>query len=304
MNSSSDLMIALEGAMKEASAKREQWFKEHPGEELKDVCPLCGGTGVKRIYKDIEGNDRGYSERYEPGSYEYVVPCSCVKAGMSQQYRNNKHFSSVPNMYQDATFKTFRTDIYKSMDSKQLANIAKNEAMMFVHRFDKFAEMGICLYLWSKARGSGKSRLASTIANELTAKGVRSKFVGASALLSEIQASWDDKDTSTHKIIENYIKPNLLIIDDLGEKGNKEWINNNMFLIIDKRYQERKPTVFTSNYDIMELPLDTRLTDRLTETCRNIKLPNESIRQNQKSRVNEIFGMISRGESVEDVQLG
>ena len=304
MSNSSDLMIALDGAMKEAKHKREQWFKEHPGEELKEVCPLCGGTGVKRVYKDIEGNDRSYLERYEPGSYEYVEPCSCVKAGMSQQYKNNKNFSSVPNMYSDATFKTFQTDIYKSMDSKQIANIAKHEAMAFAQKFDKCAEQGICLYLWSKARGSGKSRLASTICNELTAKGVRSKFVGASALLSEIQASWDDKDTSTHKIIENYIKPNLLVIDDLGEKGNKEWINNNMFLIIDKRYQERKPTVFTSNYDIMELPLDTRLTDRLTETCINIKLPNESIRQNQKNRVNEIFGMICRGESVEDVQLG
>jgi DNA replication protein DnaC len=186
------------------------------------------------------------------------------------------------------------------MDSKQLAAIAKNQAMSFVAKFDECAEQGICLYLWSKARGSGKSRLASTIANELTSKGIRNKFVGASALLDEIQSSWDDKETSTHKIIKNYIEPKILIIDDLGERGNKEWINNNLFLIIDKRYQDKKPTVFTSNYDIMNLPLDTRMTDRLTETCLNIELPNESIRQNQKSKVSDMFNKIVRGESDEN----
>lgn len=302
MNSSSDLMIALEGAMKEAAAKREAWYREHPDEkEKRDVCPLCGGIGIERIYKDIDGIDREYSRRYDAGSYEYCIPCSCVKAGMSQQFINNKRFSSVPNMYKDAVFKNFSTDIYKSMDSKQLASIAKHTSESFVYKFQQMSEQGIGLYIWSKARGSGKSRLASTIANELTGRGNRSKFVSASGLLSEIQSSWDDKEVSTHKVIENYIKPNLLIIDDLGEKGNKEWINNNLFLIIDKRYQEKKPTVFTSNYDIMELPLDTRMTDRLTEMCVNVRLPNESIRQVKKSQVDELFNKIARGEVVKDV---
>lgn len=293
----SDLMNALEGAMREAKAKKDRWYREHPdGKEQIEICPLCGGTGVRKIYRDIDGNDRTYAERNDPGSYEYCVPCNCVKDGMSELFRNNKRFSNVPNMYKDAIFKNFSTDVYKSMDSKQLASIAKHQAESFVYKFKQMSEQGISLYIWSKARGSGKSRLASTIANELTNSGNRSKFVSASALLSEIQSSWDDKEISTHKIIENYIKPNLLIIDDLGEKGNKEWINNNLLLIIDKRYQERKSTVFTSNFDIMDLPLDTRMTDRLTEMCVNIRLPNESIRQIQKSRADELFHKIARGE--------
>lgn len=296
--SNSDLMNALEGAMREAAAKRERWYKEHPDATGQDnVCQLCGGTGIRRIYKDIDGNDRTYAERYDSGSYEYVVPCSCVKAGMSEQFMNNKRFSNVPKLYKDATFKNFSPDAYRNMSSKQLASIALHAAIMFVTRFENFAEHGMCMYIWSKARGSGKTRLASTIANELTAKGIRTKFASASELLSEIQSSWDDKEISTHKIITNYIAPKLLIIDDLGEKGGKEWINNNLFLIIDKRYQEKKPTVFTSNFDIMDLPLDTRLTDRLSEICKNINLPNESVRQIQKNNVDDLFGKIFRGET-------
>lgn len=295
--SNTDFAAALESAMKQAKDNRAKWLAEHPDEASTPYCKICGGTGLKRIYKDIDGNDIPWIDRNNAGSYEYCVPCNCVKQGMSEQFKANKRFSSVPNMYVDATFKNFKTDIYKTLDSKQLAAIARNQAMMYVTKFDECCENGICLYLWSKARGSGKSRLASTIANELTGKGVRNKFVSASGLLNEIQSSWDEKEVSTHKVIENYIKPRLLIIDDLGERGNKEWINNNLFLIIDKRYQEKKPTVFTSNFDIMELPLDTRMTDRLTETCLNIKLPNESIRQIQKNQVNETFNRICRGEN-------
>lgn len=296
----SDWRTAIEAAMNAAKAKSDRWHKEHPNEGSMPVCPICGGCGLERIFKDIEGNKVEYEHRNDAGVYEYVIPCVCVKPGMSSQYKNNKRFSSVPNMYADATFKTFRTDIYYKMESKQLASIAKNQCMMFVQKFRECSEKGISLYLWSQARGSGKSRLASTIANELTNKGVRNKFISASALLNEIQSSWDDKDTSTKKIIDNYIKPDLLIIDDLGERGNKDWINNNMFLIIDQRYQNKKVTVFTSNYDIMELPLDTRMTDRLTETCLNVRLPNESIRQSQKNKVNEMFSEIVRGEKKDD----
>ena len=295
-----DTRAAIEAAINTAKANKEKWYKDHPEGGKRNVCPICGGCGLERIFKDIEGNPISYEHRNDAGVYEYVVPCSCVKMGMSAQYKNNKRFSSVPNMYADAAFSNFKTDIYYKMESKQLAAIAKNQCQMFVFKFRECTQKGISLYLWSQARGSGKSRLASTIANELTAKGVRNKFVSASSLLNEIQSSWDDKDTSTKKIIDNYIKPDLLIIDDLGERGNKDWINNNMFLIIDQRYQAKKVTVFTSNFDIMDLPLDTRMTDRLTEMCLNVRLPNESIRQIQKSKVSEMFSEIVRGEQKND----
>lgn len=297
MSNNTDLRAALEAAMEQMNEKRNKWQKEHPDGERMPECPLCRGTGIEWTYRDIMGNKIEYSHRNDAGVYEFASPCRCVKTEMSEQYKANKNFSNVPNMYSDATFKTFRTDIYGKMDSKQLAAIAKNNAQMFVAKFEECASQGISLYIWSKSRGSGKSRLASTIANELTFRGVRNKFVGASSLLSEIQGSWDDKEVSTHKILENYIKPKLLIIDDIGERGNKDWINNNLFLIIDTRYQERRPTIFTSNFDIMDLPLDTRMTDRLTEICINIKLPDESIRQNQKSHVTEMFNKIVRGEA-------
>lgn len=298
--SNSDLMDALEGAMKEAKEKRERWYKEHPDEKYPDVCPRCGGTGIRRFYKDIDGNDRLWSERYDPGSYEYVEACSCVKAGMSEQFRNNKRFSNVPKLYKDAMFNNFKTDIYKQLSSKQLASVALHTCQKFVTRFDLFAEHGMGLYIWSKARGSGKTRLASTIANELTSKGIRTKYVSASDFLNEIQGSWKDKDVTTNQVIENYIKPKLLIIDDLGIKGNQDWISDNITNLVDKRYVNKTPTVITSNYDVMELPLNTRATDRIGAVCKNISLPNESIRQIQKASIDDAFEKIFRGEEVDD----
>lgn len=302
MKNNIDLRAAIEAAMDQMKAKRDKWRKEHPDEPEMPECPLCRGTGLEWTYKDIDGNPVDYDKRNSPGVYEFVAPCRCVKKEMSEQFRADKHFSNVPNLYADATFKNFRSDIYSGFESKQLAASCKHKAEMFVSKFEECERDRIGLFIWSKARGSGKSRLASTIANELTSKGIRNKFIGEATLLSEIQGSWSDKEVSTHKILENYIKPRLLIIDDLGEQGGKEWINNNLFDIIDRRYQDMKLTIFTSNFSILDLPFNTRITDRLRESCLELKMPNESIRQIQGNKIEQRFNSIfAKGEGDKDV---
>lgn len=299
---SDDIGFLLKEAMDNARKKREAWHKSNEGEM--PLCPICRGTGIKIVIKDIEGNDRDISQRYESGSYEYVEPCPCQRNTMSQTLKNNKKFSSVPSMYQEAEFSNFMTDIYGKFENKAIASTALNNAKKYVIAFDAYEREGLGLYLWSKARGSGKSRLASTIANELTKKGIRTKFASASIMLGEISSSWGDKETNEHKIIESYIKPRVLIIDDIGAKSGKEWIDDKLFQIIDSRYSELKPTIFTSNYDLMSLPLDTRITDRIKGKCLVVDLPNESIRSMEQNRMQNTFDEIFRGRNNDSVHKG
>ena len=285
-----DIGFLLKEAMNNAKAKREEWYKGNEGNM--PLCPICRGTGIKITIKDIDGNDRDLSQRYDSGSYEYVEPCPCQRNKMSETLKNNKRFSSVPSMYQEAEFTNFMTDIYVRPENKTLASIASNNAQKYVLAFEAYEQEGLWLYLWSKARGSGKSRLASTIANELTKKGIRTKFASASIMLGEISSSWGDRETNEHKIIESYIKPRVLIIDDIGAKSGKEWIDDKLFQIIDSRYSELKPTIFTSNYDLMSLPLDTRITDRIKGKCLIVDLPNESIRSMEQNKMQNTFNDI------------
>ena len=47
----------------------------------------------------------------------------------------------------------------------------------------------------------------------------------------------------------------LLVLDDLGAEKTSEWVDETMNLIVNTRYNERRLTIFTSNYP--DIPDDT-----------------------------------------------
>jgi hypothetical protein len=45
------------------------------------------------------------------------------------------------------------------------------------------------------------------------------------------------------------MEADLLVLDDLGSEKTSEWVEETMNLIVNTRYNERRHTIFTSNYD-------------------------------------------------------
>jgi DNA replication protein DnaC len=206
----------------------------------------------------------------------------------------------VPGLYKEARFDNFRTDIYRQMDSFTRADFAIKTARKYVENFDSMKQNGLGLYIWSSARGSGKSRLASTISNELTEKGIRNKYASASNILSEIQKTWDDKNESEATILRNYIEPEVLIVDDLGARSGQQWIDERFFSLFDTRYADLKVTIVTTNYNVDSLPFDERIRDRLADIDRfyEIPMPNETVRDKARatSGKTSLFDQLTREE--------
>ena len=271
----------ITSALDTLDAKRKKWERDHPGEK-QAVCPECGNSGLIRRYFDENGKELFGLKTKQPGAYEYLFPCDCVKNEESQLRKNNKKFAAVPQLYRDAVFSNFETNIYRDIRSQELASVALRDSRLFVGKFEEFESKGMGLYIYSTCRGSGKTRLASSIANELTNRDVRVRFESANDILTEIQRSWKDQDTTEATIIKRYIEPKVLIIDDFGARSGKDWIDEKYLMIIDSRYQRNKVTIFTSNYEIEKLPFnDMRIIDRLSDIERFhvLKMPNESIRR-------------------------
>lgn len=259
---------------------KEKWLEEHPDESM-PICPKCNNIGLIRHVVNQFGKEVYSKDMDMPGTYDYYEPCSCVKGEVNQTTRNNKKFASVPGLYVDACFDNFKTDIYNKVDSRQLAAFAKNDAIRYVKDIEYYMSIGMGLYIYSDAKGSGKSRLASTICNELVNFNVRSKFASASTILSEVQSTWNDNSKSEEKVLQKYIEPKILIIDDLGARGSKKWIDDRFQYLFEMRYSYNKITICTSNYEINSLPFDdNRIMDRLSDVERfhKIKMPNESLR--------------------------
>ena len=296
--SNSSMTSLIYSAVQTMEQQHEEWKKNHPDEQ-EEVCPICKGTGLKRIYRDYYGHERSWLHRNDPGTYEYIEPCICVKNIPSQKLINDKSFANVPGLYKDARLDNFRIDIYNKLGDKEAATSAIQHVGFYITHYDEMLTNGIGMYIWSAQKGSGKSRLASTISNELTLKGYRNKFASASTILSEIQAAWSDKSQDEYKIIKNYIKPNLLIIDDFGARSGQAWMDEKFFMILDKRYQDNKPTIITSNYSIEKLPFnDQRILDRLQDIDRFVvvDMPKESVRDKAKNGNQSLYYQMVQAE--------
>ena len=291
---------ALNEAVNEIWARKVKYEKEHPDQEYPQ-CPICRGSGLrKRVYDEL-GNEILDKRLWNaPGTYDYYEPCECVADRKQQKKINNKRFASVPGLYKEARFDNFRTDVYRQMDSFTRADFAIKTARKYVENFDSMKQNGLGLYIWSSARGSGKSRLASTISNELTEKGIRNKYASASNILTEIQKTWDDKNESEATILRNYIEPEVLIVDDLGARSGQQWIDERFFSLFDTRYAELKVTIVTTNYNVDSLPFDERIRDRLADIDRfyEIPMPNETVRDKARatSGKTSLFDQLTREE--------
>ena len=80
----------------------------------------------------------------------------------------------------------------------------------------------------------------------------------------------------------------LLVLDDLGAEKTSEWVEETMNLIVNTRYNERRLTIFTSNYE--DIPDDTdpdsllfrigfRMRSRLHEMCEFLEIDGADYRE-------------------------
>ena len=84
-------------------------------------------------------------------------------------------------------------------------------------------------------------------------------------------------------ILRPVMDADLLVLDDLGAEKPSEWVEETMNLIVNTRYNERRPTIFTTNYEDMpdETDLDSlkvrvgfRMHSRLHEMCEFLEYEN------------------------------
>jgi len=128
--------------------------------------------------------------------------------------------------------------------------------------------------------GTGKTHIAYAIWQRCQDKDRKCRFYKSTELLDLIREFYGKSDTQENQLnlIMNYT--GLLIIDDLGAEKPTEWVEETFYKIIDKRYEEMLPTVFTSNLDLGVLAekISDRLTSRIAEMCEIIKVDGEDKR--------------------------
>jgi len=79
-------------------------------------------------------------------------------------------------------------------------------------------------------------------------------------LIRKIQSTFNsDSYVSESDILKPIFQKDVLVMDELGARRTSAWVEDTIFYIINHRYNNKKLTVFTSNYiDSEEEEEDTR----------------------------------------------
>ena len=84
----------------------------------------------------------------------------------------------------------------------------------------------------------------------IRAKGARGLFDDTRELLRVIRSPFNPVTKSAEMdILQPVMQADLLVLDDLGAEKTSEWVEETMNLVVNTRYNERRPTIFTSNYE-------------------------------------------------------
>jgi DNA replication protein DnaC len=137
--------------------------------------------------------------------------------------------------------------------------------------------------------GVGKTHLAVAILQGLMEKGVPCLFYEFGALLKEIQESYNKvSNTSEMSVLAPVYQAEVLVLDELGASKPTDWVRDTMMNIIGKRYNDKRLTIFTTNYmdarrnpseETLEDRVGVRLRSRLYEMCRTVELDGDDYRK-------------------------
>jgi DNA replication protein DnaC len=230
------------------------------------ACPRCYGTG----YEVVQGRGARRCACRDTNGFDKLFEA----ARIPRRYQNCSLSSYYPSAGQHSQWKAFG---YADKLIKNYLTDRDQHGLLF---------MGPC--------GVGKTHLAVAILRGLMKQGVQCLFYEFGSLLKEIQDSYNPVSRSSElRVLAPVYQAEVLVLDELGASKPTDWVRDTMMQIINTRYNDRKLTVFTTNYadarlspaeETLEDRIGTRLRSRLYEMCRTVQIDGEDYRRKSESQ--------------------
>lgn len=224
----------------------------------------------------------------EQGLY-YELDNEIVRLGFDAACADDRRQrAAIPTIYEGMRANAFNFDVYgvDMADAKRLINSFLGKAQ----KFQKFKKEGYGLFIWSKTKGTGKTMLACVILNEAVMRYMTpARFITVYDYLDMVTESWKDKTGDISARLRDIENTPLLVLDDIGVQSVDKLTNDKLFKLIDKRYNKKLVTIYTSNKKIPDLGLDDRITSRISAKSYVVHLPEVSIRQKKEEEEKTAF---------------
>ena len=240
------------------TASEQDFYNSPDGADEPESCSKCFGAGMEVVI--------GKGAR----------PCACRK---QTTHTNQLDKARIPKRYADCHFHSYRVS---NPSQERAFKYASKLAMEY-----PAVERGL---LFMGTVGVGKTHLAVSILKGLTERGFNCLFYESGSLLKEIQNSYNVYTQSSElKVLAPIFDAEVLVLDELGASKPTEWVRVTLANIINTRYNDKKLTIFTTNYlderraekdETLEDRVGVRLRSRLFEMCRTVSISGEDFRRN------------------------
>jgi DNA replication protein DnaC len=131
--------------------------------------------------------------------------------------------------------------------------------------------------------GRGKTHLAIALAYRAMQNGFDALFVTAAALIDELSVA--SRDGRLREAVAYYVKPHVLVVDEVGYLTYGDDAANVLFHVVNERHIKRRAMVFTTNKHpkkwggvLHDDDLAEAIVDRILERGRLLRLDGPSVR--------------------------
>ena len=192
------------------------------GEEVDPDCPLgiCEGTGW---VVDEEGD---------------ATRCECAERQIRVS-AGRRVGRGIPKRYRGVSFD--RQPIC-DLDPSLLRGVRH-----YVRELAKNLDKGRGLWIHGDV-GTGKTSLAMLVARAAGEVGRSVAVYSVPQLLAELRGSFNpDSDASYDVLYEQLTSVDLLVLDDLGAEKQTEWVLEQLYRLVNERWQDGRAILATSN---------------------------------------------------------
>ena len=126
--------------------------------------------------------------------------------------------------------------------------------------------------------GIGKTHISvALLRHAVEEKGATGLFCDVPELLKTIRNTYNPvMRTAEVEVLRPVMEANVLVLDDLGKEKTSEWVEETLNLVVNTRYNHKRTTIFTSNFeetadktdlDSLLVRVGFRMHSRLYEMC-------------------------------------
>jgi len=208
------------------------------------------------------------------GPEDVARPCECREQRLKRG-RSRGIASVIPPRYRGVSFdRPPVSDMARDMASR----VAVSATRTFVDGMEENLDEGRGLWLMGNT-GTGKTTLGMLIAKAAADAGHSVGVYFTPKLLTRIRQTYQaaDGEDSYPAFFERLASVDLLYIDDLGSERHTDWVVEQLYALVNERYERKRSMLVTSNAEAdedvdkgqrrLKEQIGPRTVSRLIEIC-------------------------------------